>query len=110
MCSQHTDIDPAALLLIDLQQELFRKRIPIYRADALLDNVVLLSDRARRAGHPVVYVQHSNQGALKTASDGWQLHPRLTPRPDDLSIHKQHDSAFHDTPLKEMQGKPLKAA
>lgn len=101
MCPQHSNYPSTALLLIDLQQELFHKRIPIYRAEDLLENITLLTQRAHQAGLPVVYVQHCNQGALKPNTDGWQLHPRLKPGPDDLSIHKQHGSAFRDTPLKE---------
>lgn len=91
-----------ALLLIDLQQELFHKKVPIYRADDLLENITRLTERAHQAGLPVVYVQHSNQGALKPGTEGWQLHPRLEPGLDDLSIHKHYGSAFHDTPLQEL--------
>jgi nicotinamidase-related amidase len=102
MCNQKLSYPSTALLLIDLQQELFRKRLPIYQAKDLLDNITLLTERAHQAGLPVVYVQHCNQGALKPGTDGWQLHPRLKPGPDDFSIHKQHGSAFRDTPLKEL--------
>jgi nicotinamidase-related amidase len=90
------------LLIIDVQQELFRKAVPVYQADTLLENILLLKDRARRAGAPVIYVQHANQGALKPGTDGWQIHPAVAPGPQDLLVHKTHASAFQGTRLQKM--------
>ena len=88
-----------ALLVIDVQQGLFAKSTPIYHADDLLKNIGTLVDRAHRAGAPVFYVQHSSDKILVRGSDEWQLHPRLRPLKKDGIIHKQHGSAFQDTPL-----------
>jgi nicotinamidase-related amidase len=91
-----------ALLVIDVQQGLFAKSIPIYQADELLKNIGTLVDRAHRAGAPVFYVQHSSEKILPEGSGEWQLHPRLRPLKKDRIIHKQHGSAFQDTPLGEV--------
>jgi len=88
-----------ALLIIDVQQGLFRKSTPIYKAEELLHNIITLADRAHHAGVPVFYVQHSDQKALVKGSQDWQLHSELHPSVADKSIHKSHGNAFEDTIL-----------
>jgi len=91
-----------ALLVIDVQQGLFRKSTPIYRAEALLDNINALVEKAHRANVPVVYIQHSDNLALKKGSDDWRLHPQMQPQKIDDLVHKQHGNAFEDTNLGEI--------
>ena len=88
-----------ALLIIDVQQALFTRPVPIYRAEQLLANINALTVRARAAGAAAVYVQHGNASFLAEGTQGWQLHPALQPEPGDLRIGKRHGSAFEDTPL-----------
>ncbi|MFA4953844.1 MAG: isochorismatase family protein [Patescibacteria group bacterium] len=89
-----------ALLIIDVQRDLFEKSTPVYRGDLLLKNINALVDRAHAAGAPVFYVQHSTKTTLIQGSRGWQLHPALKPRKTDHFIRKHHGNAFEDTPLK----------
>lgn len=89
----------AALLVVDVQQGLFQKSTPVYKAKELLQNILRLVDQAHHAGIPVVYIQHEDERALKQGSPAWQLHQRLHPLESDLSIHKQHGDAFLETPL-----------
>ena len=88
-----------ALLVIDVQQGLFRKSTPIYRAEPLLNTITTLIERAHAAGVPVIYIQHASDKVLPFGSADWQLHARLRPGVDDLVVHKQHGNAFEDTPL-----------
>ena len=88
-----------ALLVIDVQQGLFRKSTPIYKAEQLLKNINLLIDQAHQDEVPVFYVQHSDERSLVEGSQDWQLHPRLHPLDIDFIIHKQHGNAFEDTNL-----------
>jgi nicotinamidase-related amidase len=90
-----------ALLVIDVQQGLFDKSTPIYKADELLSHIGTLVDRAHRAGAPVFYVQHSAQKWLVKGSDEWQLHPRLHPLDTDHIVHRRHGNAFEETTLQE---------
>ena len=91
-----------ALLIIDVQQDLFAKTNPVYQAERLLDNLQALADAAHRAGVPVVYIQHNNKSGLLKDSPGWQLHPRLSPREGDLRVDKQRSNAFEQTALDEL--------
>jgi len=95
----HLRLRRAALLIVDVQNGLFRRATPIYRADELLTNINVLVDRAHRAGAPVFYVQHSGGTFLAEGSDGWRLHPRLVPQAGDTIVHKRRVNAFDGTGL-----------
>lgn len=82
-----------ALLLIDVQQGLFRKSTPIYRAEPLLNTLTTLIQGAHAAGVPVTDIQHASDRVLPFGSADWQLHPRLQPGVDDLVVQKQHGNA-----------------
>lgn len=88
-----------ALLIIDVQQGLFKKSVPIYKARELLQNLGILINKARLADVPVYYVQHSGKGGLERDSSGWQFHPQLPPVEPDHVIHKEHGNAFEETNL-----------
>jgi nicotinamidase-related amidase len=82
-----------ALLVIDVQQGLFRKSTPIYRVEPLLNTLTTLIERAHAAGVPVIYIQHASDKVLPFGSADWQLNPRLQPGADDLVVHKQQRAA-----------------
>jgi nicotinamidase-related amidase len=92
---------PVALLVIDVQQGLFKKSTPIYKAGELLENITTLVECAHESDVPVFYVQHSDARNLVKGSEDWHLHAQLQPRNRDYIIHKQHGNAFEDTPLEE---------
>jgi nicotinamidase-related amidase len=98
---KNVDQGNIALLVIDVQQGLFEKSTPIYKAEALLENIATLVERAHQSGVPVFYIQHSDLKALQKGSPNWQLHPLLQPQASDQIIHKQHGNAFEDTHLDE---------
>ncbi len=88
-----------ALLIIDVQQGLFAKHTPIYKAGELLANINMLVRRAHEDGVPVFYIQHNSEKVLVKGSLDWHLHSALQPQRIDYIIHKQHGNAFEDTPL-----------
>ncbi|MBN1372669.1 MAG: cysteine hydrolase [Anaerolineaceae bacterium] len=94
--------EQTALLVVDVQQDLFQKSTPVYQAADLICNIQTLVDAAHRAGAPVVYIQHNNKSGLLKDSAGWQLHPRLRPQEGDLQVDKQRSNAFEQTPLDEL--------
>ena len=90
-----------ALLVIDVQQALFERSTPVYRAAELLQQINALIARARDAGAPIVFVQHANKSFLQEGSAGWQLHPDLARQAGDLIVYKVHGSAFQETALQQ---------
>ncbi len=87
------------LLVIDVQEGLFHKSSPIYKADELIFNIQSLIERAHRAAVPVIYIQHESDKVLPKGSDDWQLHHALHPQENELIIYKQHGSSFEQTCL-----------
>ena len=98
-----TTLDPTttALLVIDVQNGLFSKPTPIYKAQQLLENINSLRDQFIQNGAAVFFIQHSNLKLLVKESENWQLHPQLQIGEADTIIHKTHGDAFVETNLKE---------
>lgn len=88
-----------ALLVIDVQRAIFTKKMAVYHAAALIDNVNHLMVKARQAGALIVLVQHAGVG-FSPGSEGWQIHPDLTVCGDEINIQKLKGNAFDGTPLK----------
>jgi nicotinamidase-related amidase len=92
--------DTHALLVIDVQQGLIDGFEDDWRD--VLPVISSLASRARRAGAPVVLVQHCGSGPahpLHRSQPGWALHPAIDPQPEDLGVEKRWSDAFRDTNL-----------
>lgn len=92
----------AALLVIDVQDGMFHKSTPVYRAGQLLANINALVERAHQCCAPVIYVQHCGQRDLVRGTPGWQLHPDLSPLETDPIVYKEQGNAFENTSLTEI--------
>lgn len=88
-----------ALLVIDVQEGLFKRRTRIYREARLLENIALLIDRAAQQGATVALFRHCNGTFLKRDTQDWQIHHAIIPPPTCFFVNKQHASCFHDTDL-----------
>ncbi|NMI06470.1 cysteine hydrolase [Paenibacillus sp. SZ31] len=90
-----------ALLIIDVQVAMFDEADPVYQGEQLLQKIQMLMDKAREAGHSIIYIQHS-EGAgspLERGTPGWAIHPSITPIAGDLVIEKETPDSFHETNL-----------
>lgn len=90
-----------ALLIVDMQQAL----VPhMWEAEALVERLAVLADRARAAGVPVVLLQQSGPtgGSLTPDTPGWQLVPALRPRDGDLVMSKTATDSFYATCLADL--------
>jgi nicotinamidase-related amidase len=84
-----------ALLVIDVQNDVVAGA---YNRDEVVANIGVLVGRARAAGTPVVWVQHSDEG-LPHDSEGWQYVPELTREESEPLVHKHYGDSFEDTDL-----------
>lgn len=94
------------LLVIDVQMGLFvldDEGNSLFEPERLLKNINVLLEKARGKGIPVVYIQHTRQGASPFAVGNpmRDIHPAIAPRERDLVVPKSHPDSFHDTVLKE---------
>jgi nicotinamidase-related amidase len=93
-----------ALLVVDVQRDFYEANPPVHAADQVIGRIVQVVGRARAAGVPIVFVQHTEAAGsgdpLAEGARGWQLHPRLAPAEGEPVLRKGTPDSFHDTNLK----------
>jgi len=90
-----TDRPGTALLVIDVQNGVVASG---YERDQVVGRIAGLVGRARTAGMPVVWVQHSSD-ELPTGSEQWQIVSELQPAAGEPVVHKRYGDSFEDTEL-----------
>jgi nicotinamidase-related amidase len=93
-----SDRPNTALLVIDVQNDVVGGA---YNRDSVVANINTLVDKARAAGTPVVWVQHSDEG-LPKGSSGWEYVPELKRDESEPLIHKEYGDSFEETDLEEV--------
>ena len=100
-------LDPrkTALIVIDVQNDYFDGPWPIPDGNAALDNIQAAIEASQQTGAKVIYVQHEvlnpERGIFIRGTNGFELHPRLTPRSEDHRIVKHYPGSFSKTDLEE---------
>ena len=92
--------DRTALLVVDVQRDVMAASVG---SEAVIERIGGLVDRAREAGVPVVWVQHSDEGLVRD-SEGWQYVPELAPGDDEPLVHKVYGDSFEGTELEQVLG------
>ncbi len=88
-----------ALLVIDVQRAIFEGKDPVYRAEELLVKINALIAKFRAASLPIIFIRHESSGLYKQNTDGWQFHPGLDYRDEDMVIPKRKGNSFLGTDL-----------
>jgi nicotinamidase-related amidase len=89
-----------ALLIIDVQQGLCEGERRAYDAPNVIARIDKIAGQARRAGTPVILIQHeSPSGVLAADTPGWQVAQGLRTDEGDIRIRKTTPDAFHRTDL-----------
>lgn len=94
-----------ALIIIDIQNDYFAGgKWTLEGADAAADNAARLLAAARERGDLVVHVRHEFESAdapfFTPASEGAQIHHKVTPPEGEPVVLKHQVNAFRDTNLK----------
>jgi len=90
------------VLVIDVQRGLFCTKPAPFEAEAVVGRINAVTEKARRAGAPAIFVQHDGEAGGEDVvpfTEGWKLHPELVVRPGELVIRKTTCDAFYGTPL-----------
>jgi nicotinamidase-related amidase len=87
-----------ALLVIDVQRGVMASAVS---AEAVVANISGLVDRARSAGTPVVWVQHSSE-ELPLGSETWEYVPELVRADSEALVHKTYGDSFEGTDLEDV--------
>ena len=92
-----------ALLVIDVQNEYFTGKLPVTYPANSLPNILRAMDEAKKAGVPVVVIQHAapqpDSSVFRRGSREWELLPDIAQRPHDALIHKSLPGSFTGTDL-----------
>jgi nicotinamidase-related amidase len=83
-----------ALLVIDVQKGLFKKKNKIFNEDILMRNINFLIDKSREKNIPIIFIRHTNKSFLLENSEDWHIHPALKACSDDIYLNKAHSSIF----------------
>ena len=92
-----------ALLIIDVQQALCAGEYECFEIKRVIDTINGLGARARKAGIPVVLIQHEEErGPFVHDTAGWQLAEGLETSTEDLRIRKTTPDSFYQTNLRKL--------
>jgi len=93
----------SALLIIDVQQALCSGQYQCFDIHRVIDSINQLSTRARKAGVPVVLIQHEEKDSpLAHGAEGWQLTEGLLTEVKDLRVRKTTPDSFYQTDLSKL--------
>jgi nicotinamidase-related amidase len=85
----------SALLVIDVQNQVVDGA---FNKDQVIANINSAVAKARAAGVPVVWVQHSDDW-MAIGSDDWQIVPQLSPAEGEAKVGKLYRNSFEATDL-----------
>lgn len=90
-----------ALLVIDVQNDMFRPEDRLYEPGPLLSVIGKVLQKARIEAVPVIYVQHNSikGGRFINGSEGWKVHREIAPEPGEIAIQKTTPDSFYRTEL-----------
>lgn len=89
-----------ALLVVDVQRGLCEDPNPPYQTPQVIDRINAVSEQARAAGMPVIFIQHEDD-YLVFGSEAWQPAAGLQTQPGDLFLRKTGSDSFHRTGLEQ---------
>ncbi|WP_372595501.1 isochorismatase family protein, partial [Actinotalea sp.] len=69
-----------------------------HERDAVVARIAALVGQARRAGVPVIWVQHSDE-ELAQLSEDWRIVPELAPAAEETIVEKHYGDSFEATDL-----------
>src|SRR6185295_2790509 len=94
------EMQQSALVIIDVQVGII-EGFHAHRATEVLGHINKLLSKARAANIPIIYIQHDGEAGhpLEVGTEGWQIHPDIKPREEDLIIRKRASDSFFETTL-----------
>ena len=91
----------SALLVIDVQNQVVEGA---FNKDAVIVNINNAVHKARSAGVPVVWIQHSDDW-MPIGSEDWKIVPELSPLDSEIKVGKLYRNSFEATDLEDVLAK-----
>ena len=90
LCDERIVDMKRGLLVIDVQNEYFTEKLPVYYPPGSFDNILRAMDAARSHRVSVIVVQHTARSdaspIFQKGTHEWRLHPAVDLRPRDVLI------------------------
>jgi nicotinamidase-related amidase len=90
--------DNSALLVIDVQNGVVADA---YEREKIVANMNIAIGKARAAGVPIIWIQHSDAGLVIDSTD-WEIVPELKPMAGEDLVRKLYRNSFEATDLEEI--------
>lgn len=91
-----------ALLIIDVQEAMFSyPGLKLYDEKGVMDRIISLQHKARTAGIPIIYIQHTDDEEYTRGIPTWEISHRITPLEGEIIVEKPTWDAFHRTVLQD---------
>lgn len=91
-----------ALLIIDVQEAMFSyPGLKLHDEEGVMERIISLQHKARTAGTPIIYVQHTDDEEYTKGLPTWEISDRITPQEGEVIVEKPTWDAFHRTELHE---------
>ncbi|TKH44118.1 cysteine hydrolase [Paenibacillus terrae] len=89
------------LLMIDVQQTMFMYDEKLYREQEVVEHLQQLLTKARAAGTPVIFIQHTSETDedFQENSIGWAIADVVRPLPHERIVRKTSWDSFYQTEL-----------
>lgn len=96
-------LSDSVLVIIDAQREYVDGKLPLAGIEQSIREAVILLDRARKFGTPVIHVMHRGKGALFNPDTPYfTIVPQLRPVSGETVVEKTFPNAFAGTDLAEV--------
>lgn len=91
----------SVLLMIDVQQAMFMYDEKLYREQEVVEHLQQLLTKARAAGTPVIFIQHTSETDedFQENSIGWAIADVVLPLPHERIVRKTSWDSFYQTEL-----------
>ncbi len=96
-----THLADSVLIVIDAQREYVDGKLPLKGIEPALDEIASLLARARKAGMPVIHIQHRGRpgGAFGPDTGGFAIADKAAPTNTETVIEKSLPNSFAGTTL-----------
>lgn len=93
-----------ALILVDIQNDYFTGGLwPVEAMDQVAQSAAAILNKSREAADHIVHIRHEalsdTAPFFRPGTAGADIHPSVTPRPDETIFLKHRPNSFHETEL-----------
>lgn len=94
-----------ALMIVDVQMGMYSNKYGVlYNGERVLQNILILLQKARSSNTPVIFIQHTVEGddEYERGRPTWEIHPLIKPMEGEDVVEKSKCDSFYKTNLEEI--------